>query len=606
MHRFIRLLLAFLLLLAAAPANADTCTAGERKATSGQFTWGVKESYRSYIQTGVAHGAISFSDGAENFTFPLESSTITSNTEGTLRFKGGVHFTGHTVGDVHLLDMNLYNFTVQVNGSQADIAVDYDSRKFVGMSYDNIGPIIHGTNTVIAHIRLNQEANFSSQTVDLSGSTTLADTGKDVFGDFYEPGTALDNTSGSVGICGGKAGTSGGQGSGPGKTDSGATTGIAGRLGDINDTLVEVNGLLVNSGNIMTNSDKLIARFAGGTTTPSTSTSPTPQEPTPLGTVGATKTHSPSTTGGGTPATTAMTPASIKPAGAQGAPPPAPNQDNVCTADSARGISSATATWGVRSSFRTYIRGSIAKGGWKLGGVTYDNDAFTFTGTSGAVDPQSKQGTIMFPGTIQFYGHGGILDLTLSNLEVQFSGTSGNLIAAVKSNDVYGKPHDFGRVSLATLSFNELTTSDTQASAAAQVTLTEAGAHAFADFYTPGTELDPLQFTAQLSGKANCTTGQATAGAAPSSAGPSDQGSAAAILAGGKGSGDSAIATPQLTEDSRSSAPDKNHFQIKSAQAGAQKTDVTATTLLLILAAFIVAGGSLNGFLRRHPSMGGQ
>ena len=48
-----------------------------------------------------------------------------------------------------------------------------------------------------------------------------------------------------------------------------------------------------------------------------------------------------------------------------------------------------------------------------------------------------------------FTGHGGVLDLTLANPEITFSGNSGSLIADVTSNDTEGNPRSFGRITVA-------------------------------------------------------------------------------------------------------------------------------------------------------------
>ncbi|WP_276923818.1 HtaA domain-containing protein [Corynebacterium pyruviciproducens] len=579
-------------------AAADTC----KEVTSGALHWGVKESYRKYIATGAAHGAIDFSDGASDFSFPLASADITSDSAGTIRFKGGVHFTGHHAHDVNLLDMKLYNFTLRVDGDQGELLVDYDSRAFEGMDYNHIGPMTHGSGEVLATVRFAQPVKFGSSSVSLAGSTNLTERGATIFGGFYEPGLQLDDLGGSLGMCGGSAGSgstggaSTGGGSGfVGKTDSGATTGVAGLVGNLNDTLVEVNGLIVNSGNVMDNSTKLLGRVNG-----------IPAAPT--GTGGTAGTAGNST--GNSTANSAATTKAEHYVGTVGAPAAGETQrsgrsegtgggtqtsKDVCSAGT--GVTSATAQWGVRSSFRNYIRGSIAKGGWKLGGVSWDegSGAFVFNGDQGAVN--QSEGTIAFPGTLNFYGHGGILDMTISNIEIQFSGQSGQLVATVTSNDVEGTAHDYGRVAIADLAFSTLDVSDGAASGTANATLTSAGAAAFADFYEPGAPLDPVSFTASLGGAANCAAGQgATAGAGGSAgAGPGDSKAKAAALKAGGG----LLDTQATTSDSRDGAPKGDQFKIKTSTAGGQATNLDSTVVLLIVAAFVVGGSALSGTARR-------
>ena len=142
------------------------------------------------------------------------------------------------------------------------------------------------------------------------------------------------------------------------------------------------------------------------------------------------------------------------------------------------------------------------------------------------MDPKAKSGTIGYGGGILFTGHNGVLNLNISNLEIQFKGNSGTLIANVNSSDTTGKRTDFGRVALGTLSFTTLNVSDSQVSGKANVSLSAAGAKAFADFYQAGTQLDPISFNAALGAAANCAQGQgaAAAGSAGGAGGAGDAG----------------------------------------------------------------------------------
>ena len=107
--------------------------ATHRTVTAGTMNWGVRESFRKYVETGVAKGSISTSGGATNsgsgFTFPLESAAISSSASGQINFSGEVHFYGHNGA----LDMRLRNPIIVVNGTQAELRVDYASRKYEGM-----------------------------------------------------------------------------------------------------------------------------------------------------------------------------------------------------------------------------------------------------------------------------------------------------------------------------------------------------------------------------------------------------------------------------------------------------------------------------------------
>lgn len=114
-------------------------------------------------------------------------------------------------------------------------------------------------------------------------------------------------------------------------------------------------------------------------------------------------------------------------------------------------MTQSQAQWGVRESFRNYLSSSTANGGWATGGVGENEGIFQFSGNSSAVNVGQKTGTLLYPGTIHFTGHGGTLDMVLSNMEIQFEGNSGRLLVNARSNSTDGKPCDYGRIVLANL-----------------------------------------------------------------------------------------------------------------------------------------------------------
>ena len=639
-------------------AQAQTCDETHRAVSDGSLTWGVKESFRKYVVGNIARGEITVKDGATNsggsIQYPASASSITGDSKGVIRFGGTVNFKGHN----GILDLTLSDIAMRIDGSKAELTADYSSRKFEGMQAHEPGPIETGNDVVFATVNLNSAANFTSNSVNLAGTTTLTSTGVDAFGGFYESGTQLDNTVGTLSLkdeCGpAPEDTGGGSGGGGGSdtnftgaTDSGATEGIAGLMGTLNDTLVEVNGLIVNSGNIMDNSGRLYDRVTGGSgsgnsgsgtsgsgntnsgttgsnnsTTGTTGNSNSNSNSTNSNTTGGTNSTGGTTSGGNSTAsgntggTTGGNAASGTTAsGNAGAESAGATDASVCQAGDSIGVTSAQAEWGVRTSFRNYIAGSIANGGWRLGGVEEGNDTFIFSGNAGAVNPSSNSGTILFPGSINFYGHNGVLDTTFSNLEIQFSGNSGQLIATTTSNDVDGNSKDYGRINLANLSFSSLNVSDSSASGTASTTLTGAGADAFGNFYPEGDPLDDITFEASLGGDASCAEGQGTSGAsAGSGAGGGDSAAAALRNSGGtsastsggnsaSGSNGSVDDQIELGEGSNSADGNEgNQFRIKDASVGGQSGISDSTIILLLLAAFVVAGTTVTSFGSRNPN----
>lgn len=205
-----------------------------------------------------------------------------------------------------------------------------------------------------------------------------------------------------------------------------------------------------------------------------------------------------------------------------GAVPPAPGDDDeqpvtpapaadpepveVCVANAVNG---ASFSWGVKSSFVGYINGPIAKGsvsgGWSSG--------------SGAFSPQTGNGTVHFGGSMHFTGHGGALDLTLSNPTVRVSGGSATLYVDVQSKGYNGNPSvNASGVAFATLSSAGGISGGELGANGVGATLTSAGAAAFAGFYAAGDALDPVSFSFPLGAEVPCdesTGGLAVTGGEP-------------------------------------------------------------------------------------------
>ena len=174
-------------------------------------------------------------------------------------------------------------------------------------------------------------------------------------------------------------------------------------------------------------------------------------------------------------------------------------------------VASADLGWGVRDSFRNYIRGGIANGSWDLNGTTYSNNAFQWAKGTGSF--KDGKGSISFTGSVHFTGHHGILDTTISNPRLEINGKTAVLYATVVGNDMDGKSHNYGEVALLNVDVNGLQVSGDKISiSGAGTTITAEGAKAFAGFYEAGKDMAPLSLSASLSGTqpADTTKTQAT------------------------------------------------------------------------------------------------
>lgn len=155
-------------------------------------------------------------------------------------------------------------------------------------------------------------------------------------------------------------------------------------------------------------------------------------------------------------------------------------------------------SWGVRGSFVDYIQGPIAKGGATASaGASVSGKTFTFRQSSPWAAPATGTST-GYRGTVQFSGHDGLLNLTVSDPRVRVDGPrAGTLVLDVTSSNLDGTTFAAKGVELATLVLPNPTTAKdgavTYTDAAA--TLTAAGSAAFSGFYGAGEALAPVTFT---------------------------------------------------------------------------------------------------------------
>lgn len=167
-------------------------------------------------------------------------------------------------------------------------------------------------------------------------------------------------------------------------------------------------------------------------------------------------------------------------------------------------IKSANLGWGVRDSFRNYVRGGIANGSWELNGTSYSSDAFNWSNGTGTF--KGGKGSISFSGSVRFTGHHGILDTTIANPRLEINGNTGTLYATMNSNDSSGKATNYGEVALLKVDLSGLQSSaDAVSVNGAATTLTAEGAKAFAGFYEAGKDMAPLSFSAAINGAKTTT-----------------------------------------------------------------------------------------------------
>jgi hypothetical protein len=453
---------------------------------AGSLTWGVKQSFREYVAGPIAKGdivttGVGRSGGAFVFGQSEGGSFDRATGVGTSNYSGSVRFTGHA----GILDVTLSNPVVRVDSATS------------GTLLVTVG------GSQIAFATLNLAAGSLStpnNTVSYAGvPATLTAQGASVFSlngsGFYEPGTALDPVSfvigapkaaatGSATVASFAATTNTPAKTVPATTGATVTTADGSAITEGGEVTITASGFQPNERNILVvvYSDPVllasnVAADASGT---ATWTGRLP--------AGLTGDHTLTLQGSvdrGVAISIAAKAATTAVAG--------------CVVDD------AALTWGFKESFRSYISGSIANGEWTVAdGATYAVPNFGFSGGTGAYDAETAAGLLSFAGSITFTGHGGILNTTVSNPQLQLVDET----SAVLLLDISGTTQDGAEISRTGVEFGavDLSGAVTDENGSISITdapavLTAAGADAFGT-YPEGEALDPI--TATFSVAADC------------------------------------------------------------------------------------------------------
>ena len=420
----------------------------------GQLEWGVKESFRKYVVGRIAKGSVVTGGGAAQkpnngtFTFPNGKGAY-KNGKGTVTFDGTVTFKGH--GGQMNLTMSKFavNFT---SGTTAQLIMTVKAPK------TSVTEAVDLKNARVANLTFPKNA-LKVKNGKLSLANARAKLTKDgavAMAGFYEPGTEMD--------------------------------------------LVSIKAALITGNKPAPLPAPQKPKPAPEK--PKPAPKPAPQKPSvDVQTPGSqglqvqgTQTQGAQAQGSETQGSDTQGTDTQGAEAGQGKSPAAP----ICRIEKTPGTPGAsTLSWGVKSSFRNYVTGGIAKGSISAGnGAARTADGFTWGAGSGALT--SNSGTVSFPGSVHFTGHKGILDTTISGLRAKVTGPGkGQLIANVKSQSMEGKDLSGSNIVFATLSFGGDASKGIKN---ATVTLTKEGAAGFAGFYEAGLVLDPLTVTVASAG----------------------------------------------------------------------------------------------------------
>lgn len=506
-------------------------TAQAATVSGGYLDWGVKQSFRNYISGPIAHGAITTSEGATKnadgtFRFPTATGAVDADADTSqLAFTGKVQFTGHD----GLLDMTIKDIRVTLTGSGGTLVADVISKSLSSgqlTTYDDVEFATLADTDLTA-------ANGTVTGTAIGATLTAA--GAPAFADFYPAGTALDPVSFSVTTApdpvwepavnvsktsgldpAGETVTVTGSGFNPAANVgtrpplAGQPTGVYLVFAKLGDPWRPSEGAPSTARTVL--DQKWVLPAASRAVLDPAGTNPDYVELKADGTFSAGLDVTAVTEG---VADCTVDTCGVITYGAGGAvnathelftplsfTTTEPTTPTTPTTPSEQGeVTTARLDWGLKQSFRTYVKGPIAHGSWTLEGVTGEFRWETLT--SGDYETGTG-GLLTFGGGVRFTGHDGQLDLTVSQPQVRFANGSAELLLDVRSKSLdTGEFVELDDVVFATLGTAAPTVADGVVTYnALPATLTEDGAAGFAGFYEAGTELDPVTVSIALDGAA--------------------------------------------------------------------------------------------------------
>lgn len=449
----------------AAPSSpaATTEPKREEKVTgnvveSGTLSWDIRKSFLKYL-TGFAHGSVNVEGmektAAGGFKYTQASGVYNPETKtGQINFAGTAEFTGHN----GQLKSTIKNMRLVVVNGKGTLVADVDALTRDGKSVSKTGLAIAEVDLSGASVK---DSVFSAQ----NAAVALTAEGSDVLfaGQYRGADNAMAPLSFSVKLS----------------EQTAENTVEVPRVAESksSDNKGSENGSSDNSSSNSSGNSGANGSGSGGSAVTSGSVS-----------------------NGGSSSN-----GSVSSNPAQPVCVPVTRTREVQDQDASDGtIKSANLGWGVRDSFRNYVRGGIANGSWELNGTSYSSDAFNWSNGTGTF--KGGKGSISFSGSVRFTGHHGILDTTIANPRLEINGNSGTLYATINSNDPSGKATNYGEVALLKVDLSGLqSSSDAVSVNGAATTLTAEGAKAFAGFYDAGKDMAPLSFSAAINGAKTTT-----------------------------------------------------------------------------------------------------
>lgn len=488
MYRFLAVLLAAAVaigagaLFSASSARAshtEVAGTGVQNVEDGTLTWGVHDEWRQYITGPIANGQIRAIKPAtlgsdDRVTWQNGSGAVDrENGEGTITFQGGMQSQGHQgVGvpsDQFALDQTLSDIEIELTSpTTAKLTAEVDQPGASGF------PEYSGKRVTMANLSFTHEALKSGS---VTADAVFTEAGADVFARTnasYQPDKPMDQVQFSLD----------GNTAAPEPEEPQTQTNLS--LEASSATVYQGEQVTLTATVSPQASGQVQFRYGDGTSLGAVRLSggkaqlQTKQLPRGNHTIQAAFT--PSDTG--YQSSSGITSVSVVARGS--------NKES-----QERAGVEGSLDWGVKHSFRSYVVGGIANGKITASGGANQqrgNGSFHFPQASDGSNWNGSTGRIQYAGNVNFYGHDGVMDVTLSNPVIVVDSAS----AARLQTTFQGSTITVANIDLSQAKKDDLS-GDAVRYNSAPVTLHSQGtrffSHGSTEFYSAGEELDRMTFT---------------------------------------------------------------------------------------------------------------
>lgn len=359
--------------------------------TSGTLTWGVKDSWRSYVNGPIAAGRITVTAPATVAGNNLvtwqegrsEGVVDVDKGSGTITYRGTMRSEGHAglgAGNGYGLDQELKDMQIRLtSATTATLSAEVTQSQYSAF------PRMTGQRVELAKLQFTKQALQSGAVV---AQAKFTQAGAAVYGNStsnYRENAAVDNVVFSLN----------------GKAPKGTTTTVSASSRQvIEGNNVEITAVVspdvAGTMTFRRDGKQLAVKSTSGGTATTTLTQPK------VGTYTVEAQFRPSSAAFAASQSSAIVTVLARPT-----PPPEP------PAGSRR---EGSLTWGVSLAMANYATGPIAKGAVVTSGVGGGASGYVFPqAASGSWDQSSHTGSIQYTGSVRFTGHKGLLDVGVSN-----------------------------------------------------------------------------------------------------------------------------------------------------------------------------------------------